>query len=895
MSIERNFPTSGTAAMELSSCDTPSNDPDHSVISKLEAPSPLGTLSRLPRELRDEVYWWSFADENGSCRFTYLVSGWKLKDRSVSLLEVSSMTRQEALEALRTYGMFGFESYVFALFTELDEIPFVQYISHLTFFRDIYADGFNLRLSEDDPDSVEQYMSSIPAGPLIHFTGNEVSRNTCEMNLNFDTIVSVSSLLRSPMVEAMSQLTGFKAVTVNIIHLDDEDGGREAIMKTDYQQNAYRALIEDPHFSGFTALTTGMVVALEPTLGQCEASDIRCNKWDFSLKRSLVFHPLASIATKYADKESNMESESLCGILESPHSSPLGILSKLPRELRDQIFRLSLEDEYFYEPDEYRSLRGDKAIWKGGNLSLLRPSSLIRHEVLHALSVRSTFVFVINLEDIFVDGFECKRYAIPFIQSISNLCCNFDLNVYTWGSTRSWDEVSEEDIESATPGPLVHFTGNEILRNTCKLLFWFNRLNHTCELPAWPLLLFQSEFGGVIAQLTGFTTVILNLGLRLCKEDRMEEEASNRAASEGHRPPFAALTTRISTLLELSLGPSTSSDIHEINDTPGYYTLSRQITFQPQAFLSTKDAVKELSMEPDNAEVTLSRVDNASSPKPAAPPSSLGSLSRLPRELRDQIYHLIMDQPIDSCLFEFYGSDRRGYSSGKKWHRMCNSFLPVLRTSSLIRQEALEALTVWGKFEFRQDFWGPDVERQDIPFLENISNVRFEFDLNESMFLDGNSNDMLWPFYDTAVMPAGPLEAFTGGNIIRKSCVIKISNRTDRLPPVLIEPLKVTIARLTDFNSVTLDLRIFDEDNFYDVEGLGMTGYEGFSKDDKEAFHASTTSIAAQFESTLGPCVIGEVCDNESRYGLRRDVVFHPQAFLAPRAMEDESKPQADF
>ena len=216
-----------------------------------------------------------------------------------------------------------------------------------------------------------------------------------------------------------------------------------------------------------------------------------------------------------------------------------------------------------------------------------------------------------------------------------------------------------------------------------------------------------------------------------------------------------------------------------------------------------------------------------------------------------------------------------------KWNQSGDPFLPLLKSSSRIRQEALNALSIWGNFELRQDLWGPNVEPQNIPFLEIISNVRFEFDLNLSWHWVTDNGPCI--IEDTGVMPAGPLVAYTGNDVLRKICVVDISSGLTRLPSLLKPPLSKIIAQLTGFEAVTLDLSIYDEDQFYDGEGWIYNDHEilDLNEGDREDFRASTTSIPTAFEATHGPSIIGEVTQDQCY--LRRDIVFHPQAFLASK------------
>ena len=221
-------------------------------------------------------------------------------------------------------------------------------------------------------------------------------------------------------------------------------------------------------------------------------------------------------------------------------------------------------------------------------------------------------------------------------------------------------------------------------------------------------------------------------------------------------------------------------------------------------------------------------------------PTPLGTLSTLPRELRDQIYGHVHN--------EVYHISNSSHVSNLKWRSLgqYGYELPMLKLSKAIRQEFLAAL--FDKAVFMVDnvgcTCGTAWKRKQIPFIDQILNVVY------SVFLI-HPNDM-------PERIAKPLEFFTGTEVLRNSCSIKPYFQSPM--SVVQSPLMIAMKGLTGFKIVTLKLTAH------------ASWVDGQFRDVTDAFRSG-------LEPSLGPSIIRKDWD----YGFVSELTFRPRDYIANR------------
>ena len=260
----------------------------------------------------------------------------------------------------------------------------------------------------------------------------------------------------------------------------------------------------------------------------------------------------------------------------------------------------------------------------------------------------------------------------------------------------------------------------------------------------------------------------------------------------------------------------------------------------------------------------LKHTNNPAIPIPT-PLANLGTLSILPREIRDEIYRNACNQD-GSYLFNVQGYMSRFEDHEpnycKKWEIESISMLQVCK---VIRKEFFSVLCSEGVFEI--SCHRDKVRRSDIPFMKDISNIYFVL----NMWLDRSSSVQHSPL---STMEAGPVSFFTGTSITRKKCVIGIDWCTPKSLLILGSPLMDVMAQLTGFKTVKL-VFFADSDSWLEF---------GTPWDVKESFRNLKTCpgfdtvvlrISKALERALGTYTTGEVSDRPQYW--TQSVVFHPQ------------------
>lgn len=172
----------------------------------------LGTLSILPRELRNQIY-------SHVCSPSYYYTTWydisRLTDRqiwygdsedSLSLL-VSKTMHAEYRSVVYSEGFFEIDRFAFSDKIQRSYMPFVNDICNVSIILDL-DHPYERRIS---PSYEGQRISSIRAEPVSYFTSGLRLRRKCILELrNYSR--NALLLLQSPLIRAISQLIAFKTV-----------------------------------------------------------------------------------------------------------------------------------------------------------------------------------------------------------------------------------------------------------------------------------------------------------------------------------------------------------------------------------------------------------------------------------------------------------------------------------------------------------------------------------------------------------------------------------------------------------------------------------------------------------------------------------------------------------
>ena len=201
--------------------------------------TPLGTLSILPRELRDQIYS-IYLHAHG---LLYHPNAW-LDDQTwcgkssqgLSIMRVSKAVHAELLSILCSKGLLKIDHFVFSLKKQPSHLPVAKDVCNVSIFLDC---------AFFSPRS----LSSVSGGSVCFFTGTSKMRNSCV--LHFRRCTPKARLIRqSPLIHAISQLTAFK--TVQLVFTPKDPGW---ITRSRPQNDDLETLVRE------------ISRALEPTLG----------------------------------------------------------------------------------------------------------------------------------------------------------------------------------------------------------------------------------------------------------------------------------------------------------------------------------------------------------------------------------------------------------------------------------------------------------------------------------------------------------------------------------------------------------------------------------------------------------------------------------------------------
>ena len=249
--------------------------------------APLGTLSILPRELRDHIYSYVCNQAHPYCFVNNSRYGLRSKwrDCNYPMLRVCKAIREEFLAFVCSKRFFEISHLPFGLETQRSDIPFLTDISKVIINLDLeyMSDDFKSWLEEDpSPSDGQTLLSAIKAEPVSFFTGTSIMRKKCVLDLFDCRPTSLLTLLSSPLMHAMCQLTGFTTVQL------DFSTNADHWLKKETPQHIRQTFYRRGTCLGFDNMVLRIISALEPSLGSFSGS--RFNKTRPWIQR-VTFHP----------------------------------------------------------------------------------------------------------------------------------------------------------------------------------------------------------------------------------------------------------------------------------------------------------------------------------------------------------------------------------------------------------------------------------------------------------------------------------------------------------------------------------------------------------------------------------------------------------------------------
>lgn len=207
---------------------------------------------------------------------------WEIEN--LSMLQVCKVIRKEFLTVLCSEGVFEMSCHSNKI--RRSDIPLVKDISNIYFVLNVMMDRS-------------------PSVTKSRLTGTSVIRNKCVVEINWCTPKSLS-ILGSPLVDAMAQLTGFK--TVELVFLTDADNWLQFGTPWDVKES-FRNLKTCP---GFDTVVLRISKALERSLGTYTTSG-NLDKPQY-WTQSAVLHrqgpPLKQVERIKADEVTQMDEAS---------------------------------------------------------------------------------------------------------------------------------------------------------------------------------------------------------------------------------------------------------------------------------------------------------------------------------------------------------------------------------------------------------------------------------------------------------------------------------------------------------------------------------------------------------------------------------------------------------
>ena len=256
--------------------------------------TPLGHFSLLPREIRDEIYShicrqgspFEFKDYDSSlCQHRR-----RWRGQGLSMLQVSRAIREEFSIVLFSKGVFRIWDSTCQPRTQYSKIPFMDQISNIEISLDLLH---MFHESESDPwRLLSLYKGDSPSsatdmGEMSYFRVTSATRNICTVRLHRCGPKTLSLLLSSPVMHALSQLKNFK--TVRLTYSSHASYWLEKGKTLRHAREAFNGKGTCPEFSTLVLL---MSRTLEQSLGSFVASRGRQECGEPRLwNQRVTFHP----------------------------------------------------------------------------------------------------------------------------------------------------------------------------------------------------------------------------------------------------------------------------------------------------------------------------------------------------------------------------------------------------------------------------------------------------------------------------------------------------------------------------------------------------------------------------------------------------------------------------
>lgn len=296
-----------------------------------ETISPLGDLSRFPREIRDEIYRnvfpkrhkvlysWSMARDDYYDEFglsdSYLAESKMSFGPHFSISSILVLSKTIKDEAMA----FLFSDRIFCFYPDVTRkdpdksVPQHSTVDTIKQMTNIEV-CYRARLMEPRHyrpafrkrrDASPRY-DSAEAGPLNLFLGNSSLRKSALIGLELDKSEIQVTAINSPLFRAMKKLTGFKTVTLRLTASPyfPPQGTNKAILKEWFDAGQWEKL-----YAGFEPLLSAMSKDLEPALGNSVMSEFVCEERGQRGYREIVFHPRDRLAEIPTSKKDTMSKE----------------------------------------------------------------------------------------------------------------------------------------------------------------------------------------------------------------------------------------------------------------------------------------------------------------------------------------------------------------------------------------------------------------------------------------------------------------------------------------------------------------------------------------------------------------------------------------------------------
>ena len=266
------------------------------------APTPLGALSILPRELRDEIYGY-FCDEN------YYYDGesvlpcreWTPTGHSgtwysiIDMATLSKTIRREFLAVLHANAVFNFDVPIgeVSKTQTRNDIPFVDNIKNVRWILYLWIMSDTFCTKHNIPyDHLNRRISTLTAGIAL-FTGADIARKSCVVELQFCTPRTIQ-ILQSPFFDGIKLLTGFITVEVKLLAQKKDWCPKDALTYGG-ESESFR-----DRAAGFTIFMNAVRTALEPSLGPSVAAGLN-SKRPFDFTWELTFRPADYMQSKKSE------------------------------------------------------------------------------------------------------------------------------------------------------------------------------------------------------------------------------------------------------------------------------------------------------------------------------------------------------------------------------------------------------------------------------------------------------------------------------------------------------------------------------------------------------------------------------------------------------------------